>query len=84
MFLTSTVLLPAMDVITPYERELEGVCEPEPADWSFLAEGSGVLRLSGLGCEHDPVYPEVCLCDPSATVVSYFTPWGTGTGSATV
>lgn len=37
-------------------------------DWSFLTDGRGSVLLDGLDCAHFAVYPEVCICDPSAAL----------------
>jgi hypothetical protein len=67
---TTQILLPEMSETVPYDRTFDFDCGSDPEDWSFLADGTGVVRLTGLGCEHSPSYPEVCLCDHSATVDS--------------
>lgn len=38
-------------------------------DWSALVDGNGTVVLGGLDCDHFAVYPEVCVCDPSAGVL---------------
>jgi hypothetical protein len=68
--LTPQVLLPAMAEVVPYERTLDFDCGADPVDWTHLADGTGVVRLTGLECEYHPSYPEVCLCEHSATVTS--------------
>lgn len=38
-------------------------------DWSALVDGNGTVVLGGLDCHHAAVYPETCVCDPSAGVL---------------
>jgi hypothetical protein len=67
---TQHLFEPVVSEDTAYDLELVFQCGDEVADWSFLSPGSGVLQLMGLSCTHLPEFPEVCICEPSATVSS--------------
>ncbi len=67
---TQHVFDPSVSEVIAYDIELAFDCTEDAPDWSFLSQGSGVVHLTGLDCNHFPSYPEVCICEHSAMVSS--------------
>jgi hypothetical protein len=67
---TSHVFPPVGENGTAFDFELSFDCGAEEPDWSFLSPGMGTIHLTGLDCEHSPVYPEICICGHSAELGS--------------